>query len=61
MSLGQQYIVAGFALLMFALVISLLSLSNLAYVFGGFGLFLVVAACFTKEENKAQEKRDTEE
>lgn len=49
-SLNKKIILTGFALLLFSIVIAIISHSSFSYIWGGFGLFLVIAGCFIKDK-----------
>lgn len=46
-----ERIITGMAILIFAMIIAIVSQSEVAYIVGGLGLFFVILGCFT--ENKA--------
>ncbi len=51
-TLNKKIILTGFALLLFSIVIAIISQSTFSYIWGGFGLFFVIAGCFIKDEIK---------
>ena len=53
-SLNKKIILTGFAILLFSIVIAVVSHATISYIFGGFGLFFVIAGCFIKDDIKTK-------